>query len=37
MTEFFEITDHLGRTTGKKKKREEVHRDGIGIDPPTCT
>ena len=28
MTEFFEITDHLGRLTGKQKKREEVHRDG---------
>ncbi len=28
MSEVFEITDHLGRSTGKKKKREEVHRDG---------
>jgi len=28
MTEFFEITDHLGRSTGKIKKREKVHRDG---------
>lgn len=28
MTEFFEITDHLGRSSGKIKKREEVHRDG---------
>lgn len=28
MAELFEITDHLGRPTGKQKKREDAHRDG---------
>ncbi|RJP79120.1 MAG: NUDIX domain-containing protein [Desulfobacteraceae bacterium] len=28
MTEFFEITDHLGKPTGSKKERGEAHRNG---------